>query len=490
MSIFLLSCNNENQPKGELINVLLNPSFITITADTDVPMRIKSNENASEQVIYAIQVYENDVPYYYGLFDDISKMQIALTTSNTYRFKVAAFKVGTGLGLKQEIATEGKYFYLPTKTLLENKFIKGDVLKDINSASSIKLSSTIVKDYPEIDAFFCDKTLNVEKGLANIDFSLLRMGFGVIYKVDGLTNGKLFVSIGNDTTTLTGSATTYSAIRGYNVSSSDFVNIFNNANTYADSILVIAKWVSDNGTVLSIQGKFKFTRNYQKTINIQLNTTNSNLNFEDWNTVTDVDGNVYKTVTIGSQTWMAENLKVTHYRNGDAIPNVISNAAWTILTTGGYCDYNNSPSNSEIYGRLYNWYTISDSRNIAPIGWHVPTDTEWTTLTNYVSSNLGTSTTIPKALASKDKWTTSTVLGTIGYNQSINNSTGFCALSGGNRYSTGEYTNRLGEVCDFASSTQSSISIFYDRYMTYNSNTVTRGNSGKNGGYSIRCIKD
>ncbi|MEI7504480.1 MAG: fibrobacter succinogenes major paralogous domain-containing protein [Paludibacter sp.] len=459
MSFFLLSCNNENLSKGELINVLLNPSFITITADTDVPMRIKSNENASEQVIYAIQIYENDVPYYYGLFDDISKMQIALTTSNTYRFKLAAFKVGTGLGLKQEVATEGKYFYLPTKTLLENKFIKGDVLKDINSASSIKLNNSTVKDYPEIDAFFCDKTLNVEKGLANIDFSLLRMGFGITYKVDGLTNGKLFVSIGNDTSLLTSSATTYTAIRGYNVSSSDFVNIFNNANTNADSILVKAKWVADNGTVLNIQGKFKFTRNYQKTINIQLNTTNSNLNFEDWNTVTDVDGNVYKTVRIGNQTWMGENLKVTHYRNGETIPNVTSNTSWGGLTTGAWSDYSNITSNGSIYGHLYNWFAATDSRNIAPSGWHVPTDAEWNTLEKYLTANgfnydgttIGNK--IAKSLASTIYWGSVNIVGNVANDVTKNNKSGFNGFPSGWRYWSNGLSYALGSGAVWWSST-------------------------------------
>src|SRR5665648_943598 len=101
-------------------------------------------------------------------------------------------------------------------------------------------------------------------------------------------------------------------------------------------------------------------------------------------TVTDIDGNVYKTVTIGTQVWMAENLKTTKYRNGDPIPNITDATAWTNLTTGAYCNNNNDANYATTYGRLYNWYAVNDIRNIAPAGWHIPTKAEWTTLTTYL----------------------------------------------------------------------------------------------------------
>src|SRR5664280_2706679 len=105
-----------------------------------------------------------------------------------------------------------------------------------------------------------------------------------------------------------------------------------------------------------------------------------------YGTMTDQDGNIYKTITIGTQTWMAENLRTTKYRDSTEIPNVTDNTAWDALTTGAYCNYNNTTSADTIatYGRLYNWYAATDSRNIAPAGWHVPTDAEWTTLTTYL----------------------------------------------------------------------------------------------------------
>ena len=102
-------------------------------------------------------------------------------------------------------------------------------------------------------------------------------------------------------------------------------------------------------------------------------------------TVVDIDGNVYNTVTIGTQVWMVENLKTTKYRNGDAIPNVTGNASWVALSTGAYCWYNNDAATYKAtYGALYNWYAVGDSRNIAPSGWHVATDSEWTTLSTFL----------------------------------------------------------------------------------------------------------
>lgn len=105
------------------------------------------------------------------------------------------------------------------------------------------------------------------------------------------------------------------------------------------------------------------------------------------NKVYDIDGNVYTEVIIGTQVWMLENLKVTHYRNGDIIPNVTDETTWSSLTSGALCDYNNNPANSAIYGKLYNGYAINDSRNIAPEGWRVPTSADFNTLLNYVSNN-------------------------------------------------------------------------------------------------------
>lgn len=105
------------------------------------------------------------------------------------------------------------------------------------------------------------------------------------------------------------------------------------------------------------------------------------------NTVRDIDGHEYPTLTIGKQIWMAENLRVTRYRNGDAIPNITDTTAWNACTSGAYCNYNNDTRDVATHGRLYNWHAINDSRKIAPEGWHIPTDEEIATLVAWLEKD-------------------------------------------------------------------------------------------------------
>ena len=108
-----------------------------------------------------------------------------------------------------------------------------------------------------------------------------------------------------------------------------------------------------------------------------------------YGTMTDIDGNVYKTFNYNGKTWMAQNLKVTHYRNGEAIPNVKDSITWNNLITGAYCDYNNEPLIGEVFGRLYNGYARNDNRNIAPEGWHIATQSDWYSLLPSLPWNMG-----------------------------------------------------------------------------------------------------
>ena len=212
-------------------------------------------------------------------------------------------------------------------------------------------------------------------------------------------------------------------------------------------------------------------------------------------TVTDKDGNVYKTIKIGNQWWMAENLKVTHYRNGDLIPNVTSNSEWIGLSTGAYCAFINDANNeSETYGYLYNWYAINDSRDIAPEGWHVPTDAEWKELemalgmsqseaddTEFRGTNEGS-----KLAGMADLW----VNGDLENNSSFDES-GFSALPGGYRFSSssGSFTN-LGSRATFWSSTESNRLYAWRRYLYYNYSEVYRYYSNKRRGFSVRLVRD
>jgi uncharacterized protein (TIGR02145 family) len=208
-------------------------------------------------------------------------------------------------------------------------------------------------------------------------------------------------------------------------------------------------------------------------------------NTENNETVTDMDGNVYQTVTIGTQTWMKENLRTNHYRNGDAIPNVADDNEWT---TGVWCDYNNDAANGKKYGHLYNWYAVSDSRNIAPEGWHVATDTEWTTLTEYVSAHLGKSPNQAKALAASTDWTApSYEVDIIGWDLTLNNSTGFSALPCGYR---DVVFYDIGYSCHWWSSTKLGTGTARERYINNRNDLIRRTVGGNSNGYYVRCVKD
>jgi uncharacterized protein (TIGR02145 family) len=200
----------------------------------------------------------------------------------------------------------------------------------------------------------------------------------------------------------------------------------------------------------------------------------------DETTVRDIDGNVYHTVTIGSQVWMVENLKTTKYRNGDPIPNVTDNTAWSNLTTGAYCNYNNNSDNATTYGRLYHWYAVTDSRNIAPAGWHIPTDAEWTTLTTYLGGEN----------VSGGKLKETGTAHWLSPNTGATNETGFTSLPGGYRSNYGAFYD-IGHIAYWWSSTESSMTTAWCRSMYYNTSNVLRsGGLKENAGFSVRCVKD
>ena len=207
-------------------------------------------------------------------------------------------------------------------------------------------------------------------------------------------------------------------------------------------------------------------------------------------TVTDIDGNVYQTVLIGDQCWMAENLKVTHYRNGDPIPNVTDDYEWSLLSTGAYCEYDNNPANVATYGRLYNWYAVDDSRNIAPEGWHVPTDAETKQLEMYLGMS--------QAEADATSWRGTDEGGKLKEagtthwsppNTGATNESGFTALPGGYRNLSG-YFNHMGLIAYFWSSTEYFSTNAWYRDLHYYNSQVGRYDFNKHYGFSIRCVRD
>jgi len=195
--------------------------------------------------------------------------------------------------------------------------------------------------------------------------------------------------------------------------------------------------------------------------------------------ITDIDGNIYSIVKINNQIWLNENLKVTHYRNGDLIPNITDDIEWANLSTGAYCYYNNDVDIKDIYGNLYNWYSVNDSRNIAPIGWHVPSDDEWQTLVDYLGGNDVAGCKMKET--GTEHWASP--------NTGATNESGFSALPGGYRLGDGLYGG-MGSSAYFWSSTQDRSSHAWSRELSYNGSEVNRSGDDKRSGFSVRCGRD
>jgi len=214
--------------------------------------------------------------------------------------------------------------------------------------------------------------------------------------------------------------------------------------------------------------------------------------------VKDIDGNEYKTVTIGTQIWMVENLKTTRYPDGTAIPNVTDASEWAALTTPSYCWYNNdSVTYADMYGALYNWYAIdtasNGNKNICPGGWHIPTDNDWTILANYLGNNgygyEGDRRDIAKAMAATSGWNAHDIVSNVGYDQMSNNSSGFTALPGGYRNFLGAF-NYAGRYAYWWSSTEYSDMKAWYRFIHNYYSYSGRSNFRKQNGFSVRCVCD
>ena len=194
---------------------------------------------------------------------------------------------------------------------------------------------------------------------------------------------------------------------------------------------------------------------------------------------TDIDGNVYTSVTIGTQEWMTENLRASKYSDGTSIPNVTDNTEWSNLSTAAWCHYDNDSSQYEAtYGKLYNWYAVETSK-LCPTGWHVPTDAEWTILTDYLTAN-GHNETEGKALKATSGWNS-------GGNGT--NNYGFLGLPGGNRYTFGDFS-AIGSNGRWWSSSQLSTYNAWSRCLDSSNDNVNRDYNDKKNGFSVRCLRD
>jgi uncharacterized protein (TIGR02145 family) len=208
--------------------------------------------------------------------------------------------------------------------------------------------------------------------------------------------------------------------------------------------------------------------------------------FKTYGSMTDQQGNVYRTIVIGTQEWMAENLKTTIYRNGDAIDNVTDYNQWVNLTTGAWCFYGNDSQYDCPYGKLYNWYAVADSRNLCPTGWHVPTDAEWSVLSDYLCPP------DPNAYGncSGGRLKSTGFQYWLEPNQFATNESGFSGLPGGVR---GYYSNfnDVGYGGHWWSSLEDGTSSAWNRVlMWYNGYVNGLGNYIKEDGLSVRCLRD
>lgn len=197
-------------------------------------------------------------------------------------------------------------------------------------------------------------------------------------------------------------------------------------------------------------------------------------------TVTDIDGNTYRTVSIGDQCWMAENLNTSRYRDGSAIPNVRDNNEWRRLNSGAWANYDNNRSNGRTYGKLYNWYAVNDRRGLCPEGWRVPSDRDWAILEDYLG---GTNVAGGKLKATGTQYWRSP-------NTGATNESGFSALPGGWRFGNNGTFLYLGSFGYWWSSSENYTSLAWSRRLGHDNATVGRSSFFKRDGFSVRCVGD
>lgn len=196
--------------------------------------------------------------------------------------------------------------------------------------------------------------------------------------------------------------------------------------------------------------------------------------------VTDIDGNAYSVVTIGSQCWLGENLKTSRFKDGSLIEEVTNDSAWTSKTTPAWCSYNNDNANDASYGKLYNWFAANDSRGLCPEGWHLPHDNEWAVLTEYLDPDDEFAGGRMKE-AGIEHWLTP--------NEGANNSSGFTGLPGGMRFREGQF-DHLGLRGLFWASREDGDFEGYFLTLTYDTPVAHRTHLWKQSGFSCRCVKD
>jgi uncharacterized protein (TIGR02145 family) len=252
-------------------------------------------------------------------------------------------------------------------------------------------------------------------------------------------------------------------------------NILNLPITIISSIILVVSCAKKEGCTNPNATNYDSTAEKDDGSCINSNNTNNGNN----STITDKDGNIYKTVTIGNQKWMAENLKTTKYNDGTTIPNVTEDEQWSKLSTGAWCNYDNDSRSGVIYGKLYNWYAVNTNK-LCPTGWHVPTKAEWEELTIYLAVD-GHINAEGKALKAISGWNN---------NGNGTDSYGFKGLPGGYRGGRGGSFGSIGNYGYWWSSSEDGADGAWARGLGYGSDGADRGSSSEKDGYSVRCLRD
>jgi uncharacterized protein (TIGR02145 family) len=198
------------------------------------------------------------------------------------------------------------------------------------------------------------------------------------------------------------------------------------------------------------------------------------------NGVTDVDGNTYTTVIIADKEWMAQNLRTTKYRNGDAISNISLANSWYGTSTGAWCYYNNSSGYNNTYGKLYNWFATVDQKQIAPAGWHVPSLGEWTTLESNFTPNNAAGGALKQS--GTMEWQSPNTNGT--------NVSNFSALPGGDRISGNGLFEKQGQYGSWWTADEVNPLFAKSVFLSFNNGYLYSSTDNKLQGSSIRCVKD
>jgi len=343
-----------------------------------------------------------------------------------------------------------------TLKIYPNPMIESTMIEFFNSNSRL----VSVEIYNEMGGLITKQSTSIQQGTERFEIRNLNSGvYTVIARSSDWKYTAKLISLGNNfgNTTIKYQSNDYGSVPKSTLKST------NN----------LVKMQYNNGERILFKG---FSSNYARVLTL----VPTQRQIVDFNFIPcfDFDGHYYAVVTIGTQTWMAENLKTTRYIDGIGIPLVTDLTAWVNLSTPAYCWYdNNQFPDGNTYGALYNWFTVKTG-SLCPIGWHMPTDIEWTTLTDYLAGS---------GVAGGKLKETGTAHWTAP-NNGATNETGFTALPGGSRFN-GVFDD-IGVYGRWWSISLYNTNTSWGRYIQYSGNSILSSNYGWKSGFSVRCVRD